>query len=205
MNILALCSALNNSYLALEKNGEIISEIIRSDENYHSLYLIEKIKNVLKINNLKMNDLDFVAVNVGPGSFTGIRVALTVAKIIAGELNLPLVPTDTANILLDAYNADIYMSDARRDMYFIGDKNKIDLIYKDKANEFLKENSSKKIVCDKRLIGLIPNSICYEDNEVDLGKTILKLAKEKYQNTEDKSIFNPISVKANYIQTPPIF
>ena len=94
MNILALCSALNNSYLALEKNNDTISKIIKSDENYHSLYLVKEIKKLLEDNNLKMNELDFVAVNVGPGSFTGIRVALTIAKIITGEINIPLVPLD---------------------------------------------------------------------------------------------------------------
>ncbi len=204
MNILALCSALNNSYLALEKNGEIISEIIKSDENYHSLYLVEHIKNILKNNNTEMKDIDYIAVNVGPGSFTGIRVALTVAKVMAGELNVPIVPLNTAEILLEAFKADIYMSDARRDMYFIGDKNKIDLIYKDKADEVIK-NSSAKIVCDKRLSEIIPNAICYETEEKDLGKVILKIAKEKYNSNNDKSIFNYMNVKANYIQTPPIF
>ena len=205
MNILGLCSALDNSYLALEKDNEIVSEIIKSDENYHSLYLIEKIKNILKNNNLKMSDLDFIAVNVGPGSFTGIRVALTVAKIMAGELNIPLVPLDSANILLSAYNADIYLSDARRDMYFIGTKDKIDLIYKDKFDEILNEISSKKVVCDKRLSSIVSNAICYEEKNTDLGKVILKLAKEKYLNSNNKDIFNPMLIKANYIQTPPIF
>ena len=205
MNILALCSALNNSYLALEKNGEIFSEIIKSDENYHSLYLIEKIKNILENNNLKMNELDFIAVNVGPGSFTGIRVALTVAKVMAGELNIPLVPLDSVNILLNAYEADLFLSDARRDMYFIGTKDKIDLIYKDKFDETVNEISSKKVVCDKRLSKIVPNSICYEEHDFDLGKIMLKLAKEKYQNTSNKDIFNPMLIKANYIQTPPVF
>ena len=38
MNILAICSALNNSYLALEINNKKVAKIIKSDENYHSLY-----------------------------------------------------------------------------------------------------------------------------------------------------------------------
>ena len=151
MNILALCSALNNSYLALEKDGSIISEILKSDENYHSLYLAQKIKDILNRNGLKPKELDFIAVNAGPGSFTGIRVALTIAKVMAGELNIPLVDLDTANILLEAYGADLYMSDARRDMYFIGSKEKTELIYKDKADEIIKNYQNKKIVCDKRL------------------------------------------------------
>ena len=205
MNILALCSALNNSYIALKKGEEIISEVIESDENYHSLYLVEKIKNLLDNNNIKMNELDYLAVNVGPGSFTGIRVALTIAKIISGELDLPLVTLDSANILLEAFGADLYLSDARRDMYFIGDKNKIELIYKDKLEQILEENSSKKIVCDKRLADIIAGAICYEDKNRDLGRTMLKLAEKKYNGAKDKAIFNQGFAKANYIQTPPVF
>ena len=44
MNILAIDSALNNSYIALQKGGNIISKTIKSDENYHSLYLVKEIK-----------------------------------------------------------------------------------------------------------------------------------------------------------------
>ena len=205
MNILGICSALNNSYLALEKEGKIVTEVIKSDENYHSLYLVKKIKELLEDNSLSMKDLDFITVNCGPGSFTGIRVALTISKIISGELNIPLVPLDTANILLDYFKADIYLSDARRDMYFIGSKDKIELVYKDKFNEIIKNFKDKKIVCDKRLADIVENSINYEEAESDLGQTILKLAKEKYNASKDKEVFNPMLVKANYIQTPPIF
>ena len=100
MNILAICCALNNTYLGFEFDDKKIHKIIKSDENYHSLYLISEIKKIIKENNFSLNKLDFICVNSGPGSFTGIRVALTVAKVIAGELNIPLVTLDCANILL---------------------------------------------------------------------------------------------------------
>ena len=88
MNILAFCCALNNSYLALSKDFKIDSKIIKSDENYHSLYLLNEIKTILENNKLKFNDINLIAVNTGPGSFTGIRVALTIARIMASELSI---------------------------------------------------------------------------------------------------------------------
>ena len=88
MNILAICSALNNSYLALQINDKQYSKIIKSDENYHSLYLISKIKELCNENNFELSNLDAITVNCGQGSFTGIRVAMSVAKIMAGELIL---------------------------------------------------------------------------------------------------------------------
>lgn len=203
MNILAICSALNNSYLALQINDKKYSKVIRSDENYHSLYLISEIKNLCKENNFELKDLNAITVNCGQGSFTGIRVAMSVAKIMAGELDIPLIGLNTTEILLNAYNCDTLLMDARRDMFFYGTKEKTELILKEKIQEKL--TSDKNIVCDKRSKELYPNSICFEETEKDLGLIMLNLACEKFQNTQDKNDFNYLKCEANYIQTPPVF
>ena len=199
-NILAYCCALNNTYIALKIGDNIFSKIIKSDENYHSLYLIKEIENICKENNFKLNDLDFIATNLGPGSFTGIRVSLTVAKVMAGELNLALVGLNTSEILLNAYDCDYLIMDARRDMYYLGTKEKTDLIYK-KDIPSLKG----KILTDRRSFEIFKNSVCFEDGEMDLGKVMIKLAEQKYLNSKSKEEFNYLNVSANYIQTPPIF
>ncbi len=201
MNILTICSALNNSYLGLKAENKTETKIIKSDENYHSLYLISEIKELFKDNSITSKDINLIGVNCGPGSFTGIRVALTIAKIMAGELNLPLVPLNTAEILLEAYNKKTIIMDARRDMYFVGTKDKIELVYKDKINL----NTNEEILCDKRSLELFPNAVCYEDTQIDLAKTMLKLTQEKYINSKNKDEFNYMLIKANYIQTPPVF
>lgn len=205
MNILAICSALNNSYLAFEYENEVYSKIIRSDENYHSLYLIQNIKNFLSENNIKLADFDAISVNCGPGSFTGIRVALTIAKVMAGELDKPLIPLNTSEILLNAYNCDYLIMDARRDMYFKCDKDSIELIKKDELEKYINNINNSKTVCDKRSLELFNKAVCFENTEIDLGKTIIKLAKEKYENSKNKEDFNYMNIKANYIQTPPVF
>lgn len=202
MNILAICCALNNSYFAFEYNGKIISEIIKSDENYHSLYLISKIKEISKTNSIELKSLDAITVNCGPGSFTGIRVAMSIAKVIAGELNIPLIGLNTAEILLDAFDKKYLIMDARKDMFFIGTKEEIKIIQKDKLDNSLDE---KDILCDKNCAQYFPNSICFEKQDIELGKTMIKIAKEKYNNSNDKNEFNYLKLEANYIQTPPVF
>jgi len=201
MNILALCSALNHSYLAIKYNDEIIDEIIMSDENYHSLYLISKIKEICTRYDINLNKLEAITVNCGPGSFTGIRVAMSVAKVMAGELDLPLIGLDTANILLNAYNKDVLLMDARRDMYFVGTKEKIELVYKDKLPIF----ENKSILCDKNCAEIFNSATCFENENKNLGETMINLALEKYNQTQDKNIFNYLKLEANYIQTPPVF
>jgi len=199
-NILAICSALNNTYIALQTGDKKVSKIIKSDENYHSLYLIKEIKNICSDNNFKLKNLNFIATNLGPGSFTGIRVSLTVAKVMAGELKLPLVGLNSAEILLKAYNCDYLIMDARRDMYYLADKNMIELIYKDKIPVL-----KGKILTDKRSFDILENVICYEENDKDLGNTMLELALDRYNNSNTKEEFNYMNINANYIQTPPVF
>jgi len=201
MNILALCSALNNSYLAIKYEDKIINEIILSDENYHSLYLISKIKEIYTKNNIDLKNLNAITVNCGPGSFTGIRVAMSVAKVMAGELNLPLIGLNTAEILLNAFNKDILLMDARRDMYFVGTKEKIELVYKDKLPNF----NNKTLLCDKNCSEIFQNATCFENENKKLGEVMINLALEKYNQTQDKETFNYLKLEANYIQTPPVF
>ncbi len=202
MNILAICSALNNSYFAIKYNEKIISEIIESDKNYHSLYLISKIKETFKNNNISFNELDAITVNCGPGSFTGIRVAMSIAKIMAGELNIPLIGLNTAEILLTAFEKDILLMDARRDMYFVGTKENIEIISKEKISEKLE---NKTILCDRNSFELHKNSACFEDENRNLGEIMLNLAQEKYNSSSNKEEFNYLKLEANYIQTPPVF
>ena len=202
MNILAICSALNNSYFAIKYNDKIISEIIESDRNYHSLYLISKIKETFKKNNISFDELEAISVNCGPGSFTGIRVAMSIAKIIAGELNLPLIGLNSAEILLTAFKKDVLLMDARRDMYFLGAKEKIEIISKDKVADRLK---NKTLLCDKNCFELYNNSTCFENENKNLGEVMINLVQEKYISSLNKEDFNYLKLEANYIQTPPVF
>ena len=203
MNLIAFCSALDKTFLAIKYDGNIYSEIIKSDENYHSLYLISKIKDIFEKNKFEFNVLEGIIVNCGPGSFTGIRVAMSIAKVMAGELNLPLIPLDTASILLSAYNCDKLIMDARRDMYFVGSKEKTELVLKDNINNYISQND--KLLTDKNLSSVFPEALCYEDSDKNIATDMLKLGENKFVNSSDKNEFNCLNVKANYIQTPPVF
>ena len=57
------------------------------------------IDNLFKISDLNINDIDKIAVAIGPGSFTGVRIALGIAKGLAMALNKPLVAINELDIL----------------------------------------------------------------------------------------------------------
>jgi len=79
MNILCINSSEKQAELGLIKNNEKIIDVL-NDGKSHSEFLLLEIENFLIKNNLNLNDIDVLSVNVGPGSFTGIRIGLSFIK-----------------------------------------------------------------------------------------------------------------------------
>jgi len=76
--------------IALLKEQEIIEHIIKESINSHSVYTMPMIKEILDQNNIKPKDLNEIEVVNGPGSFTGVRIGVTIAKTLAYTLNIPI-------------------------------------------------------------------------------------------------------------------
>lgn len=84
-----------------KKSDNILaSEIVENQGGkYHSAFLISTIQEVLSKNNIKPEDIDLIATNVGPGSFTGIRACTTVARVMAQQLGCKVKGVSTLEIL----------------------------------------------------------------------------------------------------------
>ena len=101
MKILAFDTCLDKMYVALGENGELLaSKIVKTTEsNYHSAFLISTIKDILNENHLTPQDIDVIATNIGPGSFTGIRACTTVARVFAQGMDIKTVGISSLEIL----------------------------------------------------------------------------------------------------------
>ena len=80
------------------ENGVIVETSLSVKKN-HSNIVMPIIDNLFKISDLTTNDIDKIAVAIGPGSFTGVRIALGIAKGLAMALNKPLVAINELDIL----------------------------------------------------------------------------------------------------------
>jgi tRNA threonylcarbamoyl adenosine modification protein YeaZ len=99
MKILAVETSGKSFSAALNIDGQNAAEIFYNCGLIHSEKILETIENILKVSNLSLKDIDKFAVSAGPGSFTGIRVGLTVIKTAAQILNKPVVCLDCLTIL----------------------------------------------------------------------------------------------------------
>jgi tRNA threonylcarbamoyladenosine biosynthesis protein TsaB len=76
---------------AIVRDGVVLDSIISFTERNHSVRILSEIKELLRRNGLRGNDLDAVAAGQGPGSYTGVRIAVTAAKTLAWAWNKPLL------------------------------------------------------------------------------------------------------------------
>ena len=80
--------------IILFKDGKIITKKIESSSMKHSVITMPLIDETLKENNITANDLNEILVVNGPGSFTGVRIGVTIAKTFAYLLNIPIKSID---------------------------------------------------------------------------------------------------------------
>ncbi len=85
--------------VALSEGGELLAEINSNEPNIHSEMLTVYIQNLFEQTNNKINQLAAVSVSKGPGSFTGLRIGVSVAKGICYGADLPLIGVETAEAM----------------------------------------------------------------------------------------------------------
>ena len=202
MKILAFDTCLDKTYITLSDDDKIIkSEIICSDgENYHSAYLISTIVKVLKETGLTPNDIDMIATDIGPGSFTGIRACVTVARVLAQQLNIKAVGVSSLEILSEILgDNDMVVLDARKNKAYIYDKEIKGAVELEDVDKLVKGH---RIITDNSLLERISknadNAISYQTGSYPLGDILSKLALKKEETDWHK-------LKPLYIQPPPVF
>ena len=144
MNILAIDTSTKKLCLGLiNHKGKIVEHNLDS-EMRHAELLLPKTKNALRRLQLSLSDVDYFAVGLGPGSFTGLRIGLATIKGFALALQKPVIGLSSLDILAsNALPSDSKiicpLIDAKRNLLFTA-------LYEVSLNNKLKRRSSYLLI-----------------------------------------------------------
>ena len=108
--LLAIDSATQTLSIALHEGQSLRAEWSLDAGRQHSALLAPMIQQLMRQAKVDRADLQALAVAVGPGSYTGVRIGVALAKGMAAVDNLPLVPLTTLEIALEAHAPSRYVS-----------------------------------------------------------------------------------------------
>ena len=215
MKTLVFDTCLNKTYAAVSIDGEVESKITENkNEKYHSAFLISTIVEFLKKYSLRIQDVDVFGVNLGPGSFTGIRACITVARVFAQQAQKPLVGVSSLEILSKINKSSknsLVLLDARRRQFYTamysssGEELRApELVDMEKVESLPLAESF--IISDAATIPFLKekgfDAIDFASVDDDLGVYLNELVVEKY--SKDKDGFSWAKAKPLYLQTPPV-
>ena len=192
MYTVLLDSSNTNLSVGLAKDNLLLESISYEAWQRQSEYMIPELDKLLKKYNVDKREISAVMVAKGPGSYTGVRIAITIAKTIAVALGIKLYPVSSLQTQKDGKNPSICMINARSGRSYIGvyEGSKIlleDQIMKnDEVLGYIANHPSYSICGDVKYLGLVGK----ETNNI-VEMLSLKEA------TED---VNPLSLKPVYMK-----
>ncbi len=184
--------------VGLVKNDEVISLVEKETLNDHSKYLVPIIDEELTRNNLNIKDINKIYVISGPGSFTGTRIAVTVANPLSYALNIPVKSISALKQYVFEYeNNDYYavIINERNDKAYFG-------LYDKDYNEVIPEEYTSIDKIHERLSSITSKLLIITDMEYPYSnrttETKLNLVKliNYYKDKED----NSFNIKPSYLK-----
>lgn len=110
--------------ISVVKEGKVVAEVVQNIKLTHSVGAMPAVEEVMKKAGITPADLDAIAVSEGPGSYTGVRIGVTVAKTLAWSLQKPLVGVSSIKVLAANARVSNYpicaLFDARRQNIYAG-------------------------------------------------------------------------------------
>lgn len=118
--ILLLDTSSNRLRIALSSETGIIASIDEPAFQTQSEILTDRINKLLIENELKPRDIKSIVVANGPGSYTGVRIAVSVAKVWSYAMNIPLYAVSSLGLYAHQEYTTICVLDARNGRSFVG-------------------------------------------------------------------------------------
>ncbi len=224
MKILAIDSSALAGSVAVTDGDRLLAQTFVNTSNTHSETLLPMAAEVLGRAGLTADDIDLFAVTTGPGSFTGVRIGVSMAKGIAFGKNKPCVGVSTLDALArglkELKGIIIPVMDARRcglyNAVFVSDGGRVERLTPDKldlpadlATEVMALAGEKKMNVYFAGDGYDKAMSAAKGARIKATPTPLRLpaahcvamaALDKYDAENDKSVFTDTALAAVYIR-----
>lgn len=185
MKYLFIDSATTNLVVAIINDGKIAYIYNNNDNHDTSSKMMPVLAEAFENVGLKPQDIDKIFAVTGPGSFTGIRVGLTVAKTMAYTLNIPIVPISSLEVMASG-NGGTALINARRGYVFAGTyDNDLNNVYPD---SYVLMNDS-----------LAKPYISYDNFDFETIKPDIDVLKVVKKHENDEAV-NPHTINPNYLK-----
>ncbi len=171
--------------LGVSRDKKIVSSIDIEAWQRQSELLVSSLDALLKESGVKREEISYIVASKGPGSYTGVRIALTVAKVMAFALNVPLYLPSSLEVLKASDAISICVSNARSKRSYVGvyDGEKAiveDTIWSnDELLSYMKEHPDYKVCGEVEYLGLsaqkpdVLSNLNKSDTEKNLQKNVL--------------------------------
>ena len=162
--------------VGLSKDGKVVDKICYEAWQRQSEMMVSEVGNILKRNNIKNEDLDGVVVGIGPGSYTGVRIGVTIAKTIAYALKIKVYGKSSLSLLKHPEFPTICVFNARsgRSYFAVYEGNKVvekdTVLENEKVLEYIKAHPDYLIHGDAYQLGLESGKFDIVDNLADFNK-----------------------------------
>lgn len=199
MRTLFIDTSTTDVSIAIINDGNLLSYINQTIPNAHSIYTVGFLDKVIKEANLSPSDIDRILVVTGPGSFTGVRIGVTIAKTYAYLKKISIIGVSSLKMMALSCEHDYCLSliDARNNNYYIG-------LYDRNNDEIIEEqfNSKEKVLelIEKYHPVIVSNDEMIID-DVRVKKQVLDIENITLHYQNELSL-NPHLVVPNYLKLP---
>ena len=184
MKILAIETSVKESSIAIMDNGDCY-ELFVDSKNDTAKSLPILVEHALKKTKNSFQDLDAIAISMGPGSFTGLRVGLSYAKGLSLALDIPIIPISTFDSMINIAKPNL--------------SNIVNTIIYSHSNFVY--NAEYKLKDNLYISSMEPRLVDIKDIQFKENSFVIYVGKEEIINTINIENINNIILNASSIAT----
>lgn len=193
MFTILLDSSNTSLTVGLAKDNQMLESVSYEAWQSQSEHMVPELNNLLEKYNASRDEIKEVVVAIGPGSYTGVRIAITIAKTIAAVIDCKVYTISSLRCQKDRKNPSICVINARSGRSYVGvfedEKVIMDdcIMTNDKVLEYIKEHPDYVVCGNAKYLGI-------DGQEPDIARELLSL------KSVVKPISDPLAIKPVYMK-----